>query len=98
MSYDFDPTVVTNVPKNASDFKRVFDPEGVQEFLMFDIVDSQERSLFEFNLANKEYDKLNVAVPVESRADRVNRLAAFYAENAAAEISPFEDAEEINEI
>jgi len=91
MSYDFDPTVVADVPKNASDFRRYYSPEDVQLFTMFEICDSRERSLFEFNLASKEYNKQQKPVIAESRKARVDRLAAFYAVNAAAEISPFED-------
>lgn len=91
MNYDFDQTIVADVPKNAADFRRYFSPEDVQLFTMFEICDSREQSLFEFNLANKEFDKLAEQKPVESRSARVARLTAFYAENAAAEISPFED-------
>ncbi len=87
----FDPTVVVDVPKNPADFRRYYSPEDVQLFTMFEICDSRERSLFEFNLASKEFNKHDKPIQAESRKARVDRLAAFYAENAAAEISPFED-------
>jgi hypothetical protein len=87
----FDPTVsLEKVPVNASDFNRYYSPEDVQLFTMFEIVNSREESLFEFNLANKEYDKLQEK-PVENRAARVQRLTDFYAANALLELSPFED-------
>lgn len=90
MGNDFDPTVVADVPKNPADFRRVYDPEYLDLFLTFEIVDSRERSLFEFNLANKEYDKLQEK-PENTRAARVAKLAAFYGANAHLELSPFEE-------
>lgn len=90
MNYDFDQRIVDNVPKNKEDFTRVYDPEYLDLFLTFEIVDSRERSLFEFNLANKEYDKLQEK-PENTRAARVAKLAAFYGANAHLELSPFEE-------
>lgn len=98
----FDYTVVAGVPTKPEDFTRVFDEEYLELMRMFEIVDSHDVSLFEFNLNKSKLDK-EVGKPeaikqakVDARAARVANLAAFYAENEKNEISPFEDAVEVD--
>ena len=92
-NYDFDQRIETNVPKNPADFQRVFDEDYLELFTMFEIVNSREESLFEFNAVKNRVDahrdpKAIVGSP--ERVARVEALRAFYSTNDG-ELSPFED-------
>ncbi len=74
----------------------MFDPQGVQEFVMFDVVDpSNEVSLIEFVKRPKnKADKIDQLKVTDSpiRQARVAQLARLYAtETYQGEISPFDD-------
>lgn len=95
MTYDahesFNPMVVAGVPFKPEHFKKVFDEDGVQDFVMFEIVNSREESLFEFTSMGKGYayaDKVDDIDPMlntssPQRKAKVAAMAAFYATQPA---------------
>lgn len=83
----FNPAVSSDIPH---EFTQSFDPEGVDLFRDFTLVDSNGDSIFEFRPVGKfsgpEAKKVD---SIDKRAERVALLTALYAAGEDEEFTPF---------
>lgn len=90
MSSDFNSTVDAEFAQNW-EVKKVFDPEGVQEFTIFSLeLNGQE--LWEYRPTGK-IDKADLTQRQRhkiTRAERIDKLSAMYKGMEQHELSPFD--------